>query len=88
MAAITASSATAGTAGTTEGWTGLDRFAVELYHAIRDGRGNRVFSPASVALSLAMVHAGAREETAREIADALATFRDRSSGAIKITIKP
>jgi len=51
--------------------SGLNAFAADLYVRTASGEGNRVISPASVAVALAMVHAGARGPTAREIADAL-----------------
>jgi serpin B len=51
--------------------TGLNAFAAELYVRAAAGEGNRVISPASVSLALAMVHAGAKGATAEEIALAL-----------------
>jgi serpin B len=51
--------------------SGLDAFAADLYLRAAAGEGNRVLSPASVSLALAMVHAGAEGETAEEIASAL-----------------
>lgn len=48
----------------------LDAFTVDFF-ARASGRENAVLSPASVALALGMVHAGAQGETADEIATAL-----------------
>lgn len=51
--------------------SGLNAFAADLYARAAAGDGNRVIAPASVALALAMVHAGAKGPTADEIATAL-----------------
>ena len=48
----------------------LDAFTVDFF-ARASGQDNAVLSPASVALALGMVHAGAQGETADEIAKAL-----------------
>jgi serpin B len=48
----------------------LDAFTIDFF-ARASGTDNAVLSPASVALALGMVHAGARGETADEIAKAL-----------------
>jgi serpin B len=48
----------------------LDAFTVDFF-ARASGTDNAVLSPASVALALGMVHAGARGETAEEIGKAL-----------------
>lgn len=48
---------------------GNNEFALELYSQLaRDGNGNLFFSPYSVSSAMAMVYAGAKQETAREIA--------------------
>lgn len=46
-------------------------FAFGLYGALRDADGNLFFSPHSISLALAMTYAGARGETATQMADAL-----------------
>ena len=46
-------------------------FAVNLYQKLRSQDGNLIFSPYSVSLALAMVSAGARNETADQIASAM-----------------
>jgi serine protease inhibitor len=50
---------------------GNNRFAVELLGQVRDQPGNLFFSPSSISTALAMTYAGARTETAREMAKAL-----------------
>src|SRR3990172_7179948 len=50
---------------------GNAQFAFDLYHAVRDGQENMVFSPYSISQALAMVSAGARGETGQQIADTL-----------------
>lgn len=42
-------------------------FGIELYGRLKEGPGNRVFSPASVSTALAMTWGGARGETAEEM---------------------
>jgi serpin B len=56
---------------TTQVVFGNNRFALELYEALREGKGNRLFSPYSIFVALAMTYAGAREETATQLARAL-----------------
>lgn len=51
--------------------SGINDFAVDLHQRATEPGANAVLSPASVALALGMVHAGARGETASEIAAAL-----------------
>lgn len=53
--------------------SGLTGFALDLYRELRAaaGTGNLVFSPYSVALALAMTDAGARGDTARQMATTL-----------------
>jgi len=50
---------------------GNSAFAFELYEVLREGDGNLFFSPYSISLALAMTYAGARDETERQMADAL-----------------
>ncbi len=50
---------------------GNNAFAFDLYQAISDGDANLIFSPYSISMALAMVYAGARGETAQEMADTL-----------------
>lgn len=50
---------------------GNNRFALDLYAALRDRPGNRLVSPYSVETALAMVHEGARGETAAQMAKVL-----------------
>ena len=46
-------------------------FAVDLYHAVKGEADNLFFSPYSISTALAMTYAGAREETARQMAETL-----------------
>lgn len=46
----------------------INRFAVDLYRHLSKKPGDMVVSPASITLALAMTHAGARGETAKDIA--------------------
>lgn len=50
---------------------GSNALAVDLYHRLVKGDGNLVFSPYSTSVALAMTYAGARGETARQMARAL-----------------
>jgi serpin B len=50
---------------------GNTRFALDLYGRVHDAKGNLFFSPYSVSTALAMTHAGARGDTAREMATTL-----------------
>jgi serpin B len=50
---------------------GNDAFAVDLYHQLCHGNGNLFFSPESISTALAMAYAGARGETAAEMAKTL-----------------
>jgi serine protease inhibitor len=47
------------------------RFAFDLYHEIASAPGNLFYSPYSISLALAMTYAGARGETAQQMAHAL-----------------
>ena len=46
-------------------------FAINFYHAIAEGDENIFFSPHSISLALAMTYAGARKETASQMAGTL-----------------
>ena len=54
-----------------DGVEGNRRFALDLYGRLRQQPGNRFFSPSSISTALAMAYAGARGETARQMAAAL-----------------
>jgi serpin B len=50
---------------------GNTAFALELYRQIRSEPGNLIYSPYSISTALAMTYAGARGETAQQMADTL-----------------
>jgi serpin B len=50
---------------------GNSAFAFELYQALKGKEGNLFYSPYSISLALAMTYAGARNETAEQMADTL-----------------
>ncbi len=50
---------------------GNSNFAFGLYQALRDTKGNLFYSPYSISMALAMTYAGARGETAQQMADTL-----------------
>ena len=50
---------------------GNSAFAFDLYHALKAQDGNLFYSPHSISLALAMTYAGAREQTASQMADTL-----------------
>ncbi len=50
---------------------GNSRFALDLYQRFRTAGGNLFYSPFSISIALAMVRAGARGETERQIGQAL-----------------
>ncbi|MFW0859120.1 MAG: serpin family protein [Dehalococcoidia bacterium] len=50
---------------------GNSAFAFALYQALREADGNLFYSPYSISLALAMTYAGARGETAQQMADTL-----------------
>src|SRR5271156_1628429 len=64
----TAPSATADQAAVVEG---NNAFAIELYGQLRNQSGNLFFSPESISTALAMTYAGARADTAAEMAKTL-----------------
>ncbi len=49
-------------------------FAVDLYGQLKSESGNLFFSPESISTALAMTYAGARGETATEMAKTLQTL--------------
>ena len=51
--------------------SGNNQFAFDLYRQVRQGTDNLFFSPYSISIALAMTYAGARGETAREMARAM-----------------
>ena len=50
---------------------GNSAFAFDLYQALRQQEGNLFYSPHSISVALAMTYAGARSETAQQMADTL-----------------
>jgi len=50
---------------------GNSAFTFELYQALKGEEGNLFYSPYSISLALAMTYAGARNETAEQMADIL-----------------
>jgi len=50
---------------------GDNAFALDLYRSLRGGEGNLAFSPYSLSLALAMTYAGARGDTASQMAQTL-----------------
>ncbi len=50
---------------------GNSAFAFDLYQVLRETSGNFFYSPYSISLALAMTYAGARGETAQQMADTL-----------------
>jgi serpin B len=50
---------------------GNSAFAFELYQALKGKEGNLFYSPYSISVALAMTYAGARNETAQQMADTL-----------------
>ncbi len=50
---------------------GNSAFAFDLYQALREEGGNLFYSPYSISLALVMTYAGARGETAQQMADTL-----------------
>ncbi|MFN2292466.1 MAG: serpin family protein [Anaerolineae bacterium] len=58
-------------AGLTQLVDGNSAFAFELYQLLREQEGNLFYSPYSVSVALAMTYAGARGETAAQMAETL-----------------
>jgi serpin B len=56
---------------------GNSAFAFELYQALKGKEGNIFYSPYSISLALAMTYAGARGETAQQMADTLHLLLDQ-----------
>jgi serpin B len=56
---------------------GNSAFAFELYQALKEEGGNLFYSPYSISLALAMTYAGARGETAEQMADTLHFLLDQ-----------
>lgn len=56
---------------------GNTAFALDLYGRLKNGPGNLFFSPYSISTCLAMVYAGARGDTEREMAQVLRFSKDR-----------
>lgn len=50
---------------------GNSAFAFDLFHALRAQDGNLFFSPHSISTALAMTYAGAKDQTASQMADTL-----------------
>jgi serine protease inhibitor len=50
---------------------GNGAFAFDLYQALKGQEGNLFYSPYSISLALAMTYAGARGQTAQQMADVL-----------------
>src|SRR5688500_14832061 len=50
---------------------GLNAFSLDFYAQVRGTPGNSVMSPASIAMALSLVHAGAKGDTEREITKTL-----------------
>ncbi len=50
---------------------GNTRFALDLYHSLKEKEENLFYSPYSISLALAMTYAGARRETEKQMAQAL-----------------
>jgi serpin B len=57
----------------------VDAFAVDLYGQVRGEKGNLFFSPYSISSALAMTYAGAKGETAAEMAKALHLAADQAA---------
>ena len=56
---------------------GNSAFAFELYQVLKGNEGNLFYSPYSISLALAMTHAGARGETAEQMATTLQFMLDQ-----------
>jgi serpin B len=58
---------------------GNSAFAFDLYQALKEEEGNLFYSPYSISLALAMTYAGARGETAEQMAETLQFMLDQDS---------
>jgi serpin B len=56
---------------------GNSAFAFDLYQPLKEEEGNLFYSPFSISLALAMTYAGARGETAEQMADTLQFLLDQ-----------
>jgi serpin B len=63
----------------TELVNGNNTFAFDLHRQIRSGSENLFFSPYSISIALAMTYAGARDETAHEMAGAMQFYLPNDS---------
>ena len=68
LTVLASSGVKAGSKAVVEGNT---EFALDLYRELKDTKGNIFFSPYSISTALAMTYAGAREDTAKQMADVL-----------------
>ena len=64
--------------------TGLNAFSLDFYAKQRSMPGNTVMSPASVAMALSLVHAGAKGDTEKEIGKALQLGGSQDEAAQKM----
>lgn len=71
LLAMTASSAVGEGADVQRVIEGNTSFALDLYARLKDEPGNLFFSPYSISVALAMTYAGAREQTAAQMAEVL-----------------
>ena len=69
----------AGKADTATAAQGSTAFALDLYGRLRSGRENLFLSPLSISTALSMTYAGARGETAREMASVLRLPEDQDA---------
>jgi len=58
---------------------GNSAFAFQLYQALKGKEGNLFYSPYSISMALAMTYAGARGQTAQQMADTLQFMLDQDS---------
>jgi serpin B len=69
---------------------GVNRFALDLYRAVRAGEKNLFFSPTSVSVALAMTREGAKGKTAAEMDKVFhfAAQRTASQRALRLALAP